>query len=48
MRESLKALELDACLTVPCLLGNPERDVIVGVIYQEYVTRKLISKKNWN
>ena len=28
MRESLKALELDACLTVPCLVGNSERDVI--------------------
>ena len=31
MRESLKTLELDACLTVPCLFGNPERDVTVGV-----------------
>ena len=42
MRESLKALELDACLTVSCLLENPERDVIVGVVYQEYVTRTII------
>ena len=31
VRESLKTLELDACLTVPCLFGTPERDVIVGI-----------------
>ena len=30
------------CLTIPCLLENHERDVIVGV----YVTRKLILKKH--
>ena len=34
MRESLKALELDACLTVPCLVGNPERDVIFVLFFK--------------
>ena len=46
LRESLKTLELDACLTMSCFIGHPDRDAFVGNhVFDYFILRRKKSSR---